>query len=485
MKEPKVYTAIKELGATEISGFRKFLNSPYFNQDKRLVHLYDFYIDNRERADIVETVILQEYEYCKSPKELRHLNSYLSNHLINFFAQQELKSDKLIHNTLKFKGLSRKDTLKQLLASTEKRNLTYLERYKDNSAEYHLARFMHEKLVFDKLSDHEKKRLKSKVSESINIDIISNELDQFYIIEKLKLYINLLSWKRSYKIDKEVEHIDEIKQILNKSSDKNAEITAYLLVVHSLEEPDKTVYYELLKKHLDIHHDEFSYTDFKFLTDSLISYGIAKINKGDSSFISKTLETYENALESSRLESESFITPISFNNIVLMGLRLDRYDWVEKFVNKYIYALPENHRQNAFQFSLARIEYYKKNYAKVVQTLQKIEYEMVMYNLNSKMMLLGSYYELQEYDALDSLINAFKVYLNREKSISASRKKGYTQFMSYLKKIAYINPRDKKKLKTLKERLEGSTGVLNKKLLLEKIEELEGVNSREQLRANQ
>ena len=50
--------------------------------------------------------------------------------------------------------------------------------------------------------------------------------------------------------------------------------------------------------------------------------------------------------------------------------------------------------------------------------LLKVEFNDVYYHLDSKSLLMKVYFELDEYDAFSSLVDAFKIYLRRNQTIS-------------------------------------------------------------------
>jgi hypothetical protein len=69
--------------------------------------------------------------------------------------------------------------------------------------------------------------------------------------------------------------------------------------------------------------------------------------------------------------------------------------------------------------------------------------------IDSKVTLLKIYYEIQEYDALDALIDSFKVYIKRSKGLSAYLKKSYLNLIFYLRKVLQLNFYDKEKKQAL------------------------------------
>jgi len=475
MKILKVYSALATLDVYALNKLKKYIQSPYFNSDQRLVELYEFYhndLKSNGAAGLTEQQLAVVFKDRYDTKLLRRLNSDLTKHLVAFLAQEELQQDKLLLNNLKFAGVG-KTKNDNLINSQRRSNLRDLEIFPDVSSEYYYASYFHEKIEATLKTDVDRKKSKSKVDKEINIDSISYHLDQFYIIEKLKLYISLLSWKRSYKVEKEISHIDEIKQILSNLQGKNEVITAYLTIVKTLEEPEKETYFKILRSIVKKNKEKFSDDDFRYIYEALLSYSITAVNKGIDGYIATTLDIYKEALTTEALLYENEMSASTFNNVIAMACRSEDYNWALRFIEDYQNLLPQNTRQNTVSFSMARIQFYTKNFHEVISILSTIEYETVIYNLNSKTMLLFSYYEIGEMDALDSLINSFKVYLNRERSISATRKKRYNQLLSFVKKISTVNPRDKKRIAKIKSQLLDTSGVLNKSWLLEKIEELQ------------
>lgn len=55
-----------------------------------------------------------------------------------------------------------------------------------------------------------RKNEKFEIVAELNINKISDNLDYFYISEKLRHYCNLLSWKKMYQLDIEMKNMDNI-----------------------------------------------------------------------------------------------------------------------------------------------------------------------------------------------------------------------------------------------------------------------------------
>ena len=113
----------------------------------------------------------------------------------------------------------------------------------------------------------------------------------------------------------------------------------------------------------------------------------------------------------------------------------------------------------------------QKNYNKAIQLLLSVEYNDVFYQLGSKTILLKSYYELDEYDAMTSLMDSFRILLQRKKDISKNNKQLYLNFIIILKKLI-AKTADKTKMKTLQEKIAKTSPLADRKWLNEKVNEL-------------
>ena len=135
--------------------------------------------------------------------------------------------------------------------------------------------------------------------------------------------------------------------------------------------------------------------------------------------------------------------------------------------------IEEEYRENAFNFNLALLSFYEKEFEKAIHLLNSVEYTDLTYNLNAKALLLASYYELDEIEALYSAIDSFYIYLKRQASISDVKRDHYLRLPRYIKRM--LNASSKEKLTRLKESIQ-SEQVVSKPWLLEKVNDLLGEN---------
>ena len=205
----------------------------------------------------------------------------------------------------------------------------------------------------------------------------------------------------------------------------------------------------------------------------LKNYCIVKINKGEaSSFLPQLFDIFKTLLKEKIILKDNHISSQTYKNITTVGLQLQEYDWVENFIQNYTNYLPKAHRENALNYNLAKVYFFQKKYYQVIEQLREVEYKNLVYALGGKLMLLKTYYELEEQSALDSLIDSFRIYLRRNKQIARDVKQQYMNMLRFTKKLVSIPPYNRAAAAKLEVQIEGCKAMTAKQWLLEKVGEI-------------
>ena len=157
--------------------------------------------------------------------------------------------------------------------------------------------------------------------------------------------------------------------------------------------------------------------------------------------------------------------------MVTISMWVGEFAWAENFIIEYAPFLPADIRENAKKYSLANIYFRQKKHAQVIDLLQNVEYNDVVYALGAKLILLRTYYETNETLALESLMDSFRIYIRRNKQISKNQKREYNNFLNFVKKLTALNTYDAKAITKFRELVTESSSNMPKKWLLEKIDE--------------
>jgi hypothetical protein len=126
------------------------------------------------------------------------------------------------------------------------------------------------------------------------------------------------------------------------------------------------------------------------------------------------------------------------------------------------------YREDSFSFNLAKLYVEQKDYKKAMPLLVQTKYDDLLHNLGAKTMLAKMYYELSEWNALDNLLESFKMYVARKKDIGY-HKENYMNIIFFFKKITKINPYDKEELKELENQIIDTEILTEREWLLKRV----------------
>ena len=472
MENSKLYQSLSTLNIYEQNRFFKFLQSPYFNVNENMLIFYGALSESLKVEENTppskETIwSLMYIDTNFDDRRFRKYSSDLLKLFEQFLAQENFQSNPVHQAKYLLESIANKriDKLYNSSIKTAKRlSETQIER----SASYYFYQYEFEKSIYN-ITDFEINR--SQVS---NIEQIAENLDHFYLAEKLRYYCTILSRQNIIRHDYSILFMDEIiKHVDKQDYSKIPPIKIYNQILKLNLQPNVRAHYDNLKISIKESILNFPEQEAKEIFDSAINYVINRINKGKSEFLSELFELYKEGIQKELLYINNELSPWAFKNVILSALRLKEFDWVENFIHNYQSKLNPKYRDNALSFNLAQLHFYKKDYKKVIEQLQQVEYDDLTYSLNSKTFLMGAYYELDDIEPLISLLDSFRAYLNRNKQLTESRKKIYINMINIVKKLSKLQSHEKEKIQKLKNEIESVNAIASKNWILEKIAELE------------
>ena len=138
----------------------------------------------------------------------------------------------------------------------------------------------------------------------------------------------------------------------------------------------------------------------------------------------------------------------------------------------YQQFLEEKHRQGFVYYSLARLYYEEKNYDQAMKLLiQEAHYDDIIINLSAKTLLAKMYYEQEEIDVLESLLESMRTYIQRKK-VMGYHKNNYKNIIRYTKKLLKITPYSKLSREKLHEEINQVSPLTEKEWLLNQLSKI-------------
>lgn len=269
----------------------------------------------------------------------------------------------------------------------------------------------------------------------------SDALDSFFMLKKLKFLCSMLDHQQIISEEYALHFLDPVMQYIEKNPAK------------FLTQPLFNIYYNLIEMLLDRDHQAKLYfeqykrimlktklpvkpRERRDLLTLGINFCMRQIRAGQMNYTKELMDLYDFGIQEQMLLENNRISPYTFKNVVRLGLGLKRLDWTSAFIEQYAPCLPKAMQQDALYYNLAEVNYYQKNFDQALMHLNQAKFKDIHYSLSAKAMLAKIYTENESWEALDSCLSSFSIYLLRQKDIPKSTKVPYQNFVKILQLIA-------------------------------------------------
>ncbi len=472
MTNTKLFQLLQTLNVYELNRFGKFLCSPYFNEDERLMNLFEVlapYFKQQTHDTLVQKNIWKQVHSNQKFQQLKfaRLFSDLLKKLEEFLVIDNLKQSEATKQRKLLMHLTEKKLGKHYPESS-KLARRKLEATPHRDGEYYLQLFKLESAHNNFLE------LQNQRSTEKNLLQTIEALDAFYIINKLSYLAATLHYKNFLSLEGDVALVNELLNHLKKKKYEHIPaIAIHHRIVLSLIEPHKEEHFKELKNLLLKNYSLFPKANARNMYAFAINFCIRKINFGKLEYVRELFQLYQQMLKANLMtDKEGMISQFDYKNIVTVGLRAADAKWTEKFIRDYKSNIPKEDRQNAYTFNLAKLYFYQRKFDKVLPLLQDVVYSDIFYQLDSKTTLMKTYYELGDYLPLMSLKESFRILLRRKKIISEQNRINYMNFIRFTMKLYRADVKEQKKITALKKEIETSTNVADKGWLMWKVNEI-------------
>jgi hypothetical protein len=472
MQKSKLIQLISSLSPKEFRKLGELVHSPIHNKNGRVRKLYAHIA---QVYPLLDDVSLQKERVAKTifpdggygDKDLRAVMSDLAQLAETLLVQLQLEADPFLKHHLLLQAADERGMDK--LREEALHEMTMLLPAESLADEF----LYHQRLEAEKARYDHFLKTRNRSTGDVLQKLVDN-LDTYYLHLKLKYTCEAVNRSSILAEQYQLFLKEEILQKLEEGMFADVPvIQAYHKVLMTLTENEQEEHYYALKDLLAQEHTKLPLSETKVLYAYAQNYCIRKINTGRSNYLRELFELYNRLLEDGIIFTADKLSQWDFKNIVSVGLRLDELEWTEQCISKYKGRLPENQRENALQYNLANLNFFKQQYGKVARILQTVEFTDIFYNLDSRSLLLKTYYELREYDALFSFSDTFSNYLRRNKQISAYQKTVYMNLVKFITRLARVKLRDGQISARLKEDIETSREVADATWLKSKVLELE------------
>jgi len=475
MQKSNLIRSLRCLDKRDWRAFRKFVRSPYFNQREDVIRLFDYLdemlgalkVENLDRKLVFKAVYgMETFEEQK----LRHTSSVLLKLLKKYLVQLELEKDKMQHQAYLCKAYRQKslDTFFEKALLQGRQDLEK-ETYRDSAFYYKHFEWAMEEAVFT---------VSYRRNEHKQFQTIADHLSISFIANLLRLKCEIQSHQTMSEQVYNLQLLPKVLKLLAAGEYLDIPIVALYYHCYSafdaLEQNEVVLsekHFHSLKELIHTHWTLIPPIEIRDIYLYAINYCIKRLNSGDRHFIREAFELFRSGLSNETLLEEGILSSFTYKNITRLGMALQEDEWVASFLENHKKHLHPRERENTWRYNLAFFYFQKQKYQQAMQLLVQTEFKDVLNNLDARRMLLKSYFELGEYNALDSLLDSFSRYIHRQDQLGYHRE-NYTNLIRFVKKIIHNQPKDKKLLTQVKQEIKATNRLAEREWLLEKVDTL-------------
>jgi hypothetical protein len=373
MQNSKLYSILGYFNRYEQNKLRKFLISPYFNKNQALVQIFELLVKhiNAQKPTGLEKEEIWKIIYPESSYDdvlFRKNSSDLLKLIERYLAQQVYEANPIHQATYLIEAIgNRKMERLNNTAMNSARRLSNQQLFR--TADYYLHQYHIEKNYYE-LREHEHDR-----TARWNVEEILNNLDRFFLAEKLRYFCSVLSQQFLVSHEYKLLFIDEIISHIETFGYQDVPpIAVYYQIYLTQKDAENTEHYFKLNGLLEKYGDLFPRNEAEFIYQAALNYCIIKLNQGSHQFLEEYFNLFEILLKKELLLIDGELSPWHFRNIVVIALRLGKTDWTENFIFQYKRFIPEAMRENAVSYNLAQLYFSQKKFDKVIELLRTVEY---------------------------------------------------------------------------------------------------------------
>lgn len=470
MKNSKLIQLLQHFDPQKLQRLQDFVCSPYHNKNKHVIALMNYLYAQAPgfpEASLSKEKVFKAILPGKPYNDLkfRHVQSLLLKVCENFLANEQLQADGISSNLYKLQALNNLGLFKHFY-EVERQT----RKIQNSIGQFQPTDHLHSFLLNYEL---EEALIADKGQTNMpQLQLASHQLDQYYLIRKLKMACAEKTYASVYKADTDDKQYDILIDLARSIENASPLVTLYTLGYQTFDAEQHEKAFSELKQQLQLLKDRVPVNEARHIHTLARNYCIRQLNSGKAPFVRELFDLYLIGLEAQALFDEhQVMNPGTYKNIVAVGLRLKEFDWTRQFISTYAAHLTEKYRSDYQTYNLAKLQFELQEYSKAIGLLSQVDYTDVFVGADARTLLLKCYFELSEYEALDALFDSFRQYIERHKEL-AYHQENYLNTIRFTKRISNLKPKDEKAKGALKAKMAKTAILTERNWLLDKLEAL-------------
>jgi len=480
---------LKTFSEDELNRFDEFINSPFFNTNKKLCLLYKklrrYALNTPNFTDEIRLKIYKDV-FGRSPNKLsaaqqNTLNKSLSSLLTlteKYIMVEQLEHHEATQYDLLFPELIKREQMllyNRRLKAIQKK----LDSEQKKGVNYYTNKY--------KLHHHKAEALfkENRLDREDNFDDLQYYYDAQHLIGKLSYHLAKITLLKRYGHKQfNLTSFNALEKLFELPEYKsNILIQLYRLNIKLIEIDDETTFKELSEV-LKENQAFIPTIALRPFYSNLTNYCVKQTAKGKMEYFNYLFGIYQDMDGANLFVSDGKIYIGILKNIITIACRVSEFDWAKEKLSNYIDFVPKAIRNYVFHYNQGVIVFNQNKFEEALKHLNMVNKIDDTHDLSLRILRLKSFYETDEYfeSSTAQMLHSLKVYLNDNKKLSFRQKSAYYNFISIFSKLYKFKDIPNKralsnKIKTIlpkiKETLLEFDLIREKMWLLNKIEVLE------------
>lgn len=227
-------------------------------------------------------------------------------------------------------------------------------------------------------------------------------------------------------------------------------------------------YFRNLKRDISNLSTHFKQEELRQIYTIAINYCIRQLNIGKRRFLREVFDLYKSALQAQILLHDGQLSHLTYKNIVSAALKLGEFTWTDGFLHQYKAHLELEHQEDSFRYNLSKLNFSLGKFREAIALLNRHQTDDLFTQLDSRLLMIKSYYELGEFDFVEYQMDAFRQLIRRQKHKSYHLQH-YQSFLKLMRGLILQKPPTE-----LIKAIGASEAPAENEWLLEKVQELKG-----------
>jgi len=485
INKTKLVQILRKLEREEWKNLRKFLRSPYFNTNEKVVALADAIYKFHPEYD--QKNCTQAYLFAKifgkkslyQEQKLAQLMTQLVKLVEKFLMQERFEKEEMMQQQIRLKCYDERQLDNFFFKEVEKQQTHWLLS-EERNATFHQSMLLLNEAIFHHVSTKKAEPMLTSWVEGYT------HFQRYVLWKTMDWGLMIENRQRLLGETHNTIFIDAILESQKEFIAHDVYLRIAQLIIRYQRKPDAKILF-LIKEDFEENFQDLKPEEGLTMIRLISSLVSQKIREGNKEFQLLNFEIHKIQFHAHfAFLNKNIDTDLYIKAITMACICLD-FEWALYILEKYKFNLVERKKKNTYKygkvtylFSIAMNTGSKEKFHQTVETYNSIDKIPQKFEIAIRSKIIRCYYEIfqsteAERTFLVDYCNSFQKFLSRKKQMNEERKMTFLLFITQMKKLIKLKYRQqstKQELDEFHDFIIKTDNIFARQWLLEKIVEL-------------